>query len=59
MIFILSLVSIGAAFIGLYYLICAAKAAGAYEKAEATGSAMLLVIISTLALVASYIGEMK
>jgi hypothetical protein len=57
MILIFVVISIGAAFTGLYYLTTAVKAPHVYALAEAVGAAFLCLIISTLAAAASFVGK--
>jgi hypothetical protein len=59
MIILLDLLSIGAPFTGLYYLLKAARDTRGLALAEVIGFVTLLCIISGLALAASYVGMTK
>ena len=50
------LISIAAALTGLYYMVCFAKAIDVYDRIELITGGVLLALISTLALAASWVG---
>jgi hypothetical protein len=50
-------ISILAALTGLYYMRCFTKARDVYDRAECITGGVLLAIISTLSLAASWVGK--
>jgi hypothetical protein len=59
MILVFDCISIGAALIGLYYLLCGARTTATRDRIECVGTCALLALISGLALAVAFVGVIK